>query len=80
MLSMLEMDPDSIVPSHTHPHEQGGVIIEGDVVMGIAGEDRTIGPGDVYVIPGNVEHWAKAGAHGARVMDVFSPVREEFKY
>ena len=80
LLSVLEMDPNSEVPSHTHPHEQGGIVIQGELEMGIAGESRTIGPGAVYVIPGDVEHWAKSGTQGARVMDVFSPVREEFKY
>jgi len=80
LLSVLEMDPNSEVPSHTHSHEQGGIIIQGEVEMGIAGEAMTIGPGYVYVIPGDVEHWAKSGAQGAKVMDVFSPVREEFKY
>ncbi len=29
LLSLVEVDANSEVPLHTHPHEQGGVIIEG---------------------------------------------------
>jgi hypothetical protein len=33
-----------------------------------------------YIIPGSVEHGARAGRSATRVLDVFSPVREEYKY
>ena len=29
MLSYLEMDAGSVVPTHSHPHEQGGMLLEG---------------------------------------------------
>ncbi len=79
-LSIVEIDPNSEVPRHTHPHEQGGMMIEGELEMNIAGESKLLKPGDVYIIPGNVEHWARTRNTPARVMDIFSPVREEFKY
>ncbi len=80
LLSMVEFDPHSEVPNHTHPHEQGGMMVEGELEMGIGGETRLLKPGDVYIIPGNVEHWGRSGAGPVRVLDIFSPVREEFKY
>lgn len=80
LLSVVEFDPSSEVPNHTHPHEQGGMMLEGELEMDIAGETRTLRPGDVYIIPGDVEHWARSGSMPARVLDIFSPVREEFKY
>lgn len=80
LLSVVEFDPDSAVPNHTHPHEQGGMMLEGEMEMGIAGESRVLYPGDVYVIPGNVEHWARSVNGPAKALDIFSPVREEFKY
>ena len=67
-------------PDHTHPHEQGGMLLEGELEMVIAGESRALKPGDIYIIPGNVEHLARTRASKARVLDIFSPVREEFKY
>ena len=41
---------------------------------------RTIKPGDMYVIPGNVEHYARSEGAPAKILDIFSPVREDFKY
>ena len=80
LLSIVDFDPNSEVPGHTHPHEQGGMLLEGELEMVIAGESRALKPGDIYIIPGNVEHLARTRASKARVLDIFSPVREEFKY
>ena len=79
-LSLVELDPHSLVPNHTHPHEQGGIVIDGELEMNIGGASKILKPGDMYIIPGEVEHWVKTEISSARVLDVFSPVREEFKY
>ncbi|MDA0263386.1 MAG: cupin domain-containing protein [Chloroflexi bacterium] len=80
LLSLVEVDAGSVVPLHTHHHEQGGVILEGELEMGIGGEVKLLKPGDMYIIPGDVEHYAKAHAVKAVALDIFSPVREEFQY
>lgn len=80
LLSLVEIDANSEVPRHVHPHEQAGVLIEGELEMGIGDEVRVLKPGDMYIIPGNVEHYAKCGDLPAKALDVFSPVREEFQY
>ena len=80
LFSLVEVDADSEVPLHTHPHEQGGIIVEGELEMGVDGEVKLLKPGDMYIIPGNVEHYAKAYSTKAKALDIFSPVREEFKY
>ena len=80
LLSVVELDPNSEVPSHTHPHEQAGMMLEGALEMSVAGETKLLNPGDIYIIPGDVEHWARSGNSPVRVLDIFSPVREEFKY
>ena len=79
-LSMVEIDANSEVPMHTHPHEQAGILIEGELEMGIGGEVKVLKPGDMYIIPGDVEHYARCGDTPALALDIFSPVREEFKY
>ena len=48
--------------------------------MGVSGEVKLLKPGDMYIIPGAVEHYAKCGDVAAVALDIFSPVREEFKY
>ena len=80
LLSLVEVDANALVPLHTHPHEQGGIIVEGELEMGVDGEVKLLKPGDMYIIPGNVEHYAKAYDVKAVALDIFSPVREEFKY
>ena len=80
LLSLVEIDAHAEVPLHTHPHEQAGIVVAGELEMGIGGEVKLLRPGDMYLIPGNVEHYAKGGDQPAKALDVFSPVREEFKY
>ena len=80
LLSLVSIEANSTVPRHTHPHEQAGVVIEGELEMGIGGEVRVLKPGDMYIIPGDVEHYARTGDAPAKALDIFSPVREEFKY
>ena len=79
-MSIVDFDPNCVVPHHTHPHEQAGIMLEGELDMKIGGEEKHIKQGDVYIIPGNVVHGGRAGSSPARALDIFSPVREEFKY
>jgi len=80
LAAVVDLDPDTELPMHSHPHEQLGIVIEGRIEFTIDGEVKTLKPGDVYVIPGDVVHAAKTFDHPVKVMDVFSPVREEYKY
>jgi quercetin dioxygenase-like cupin family protein len=80
LLSLVEIEAHAEVPRHVHPHEQAGVLLEGEMEMGIGDEVRVLQPGDMYIIPGNVEHYARCGDIPARALDIFSPLREEFQY
>ena len=48
--------------------------------MTIGGETRLYKVGDSCLIPANVEHGGKAGAEGATMIDVFSPIRKDLQY
>ena len=80
LAAVVDLDPDTELPMHSHPHEQLGIVIEGKIEFTINDEVRTLKPGDVYVIPSDVMHAAKTFDQAVKVMDVFSPVREEYKY
>ena len=80
MLAVVDLDANAIIPEHSHPHEQGGLVLEGTMAFTIAGETRQVKPGDLYIIPGGVSHGVQVGQRPARVMDIFSPVREEYQY
>ena len=78
MLSYLEMDDQAEIPLHDHPHEQAGMLLEGTLELTIGNETRTVEAGAMFIIPPNVPHRARATAGPAVVLDVFSPVREDY--
>jgi quercetin dioxygenase-like cupin family protein len=80
LVAIVDLDPQTQLPNHSHPHEQVGIILEGKLEFTIDGQTRILSPGDVYTIPGNVAHEAKTLEQPVKVMDVFSPVREEYQY
>jgi quercetin dioxygenase-like cupin family protein len=79
MLNLVELDPGAIVPEHSHPHEQLGIGLRGLITMLIEGEQHPMGPMDAMHIPSGVVHGAIAGPEGALVLDVFTPIREDFR-
>jgi len=79
MMSLVEMAPHSVVPLHSHPHEQAGMVMQGEFDMTIGGETRRLKVGDSYVIPGGVEHSVDCLEGWALALDIFSPPREEYK-
>lgn len=79
MLVLVSFEPNAVVPTHHHPHEQAGQVLEGTVAFEIGDEEKVLSPGDIYLIPGNIPHSARAVHGTARVLDIFHPVREEYK-
>jgi quercetin dioxygenase-like cupin family protein len=80
LLSMVDLPAHSVVPLHSHPHEQAGIVTKGQLTFTIGGETKTLHPGDLYIIPGGVEHMVVAGDESAQALDIFSPLREDYKY
>ncbi|MBS0265432.1 MAG: cupin domain-containing protein [Planctomycetes bacterium] len=78
MLSYLEMEEGAVVPLHSHPHEQGGMLLKGKMELTIGDETRVVEAGSMFLIPPNVIHKAVAVDGPAVVLDVFSPVREDY--
>ena len=78
MLSYLEMDDGAEVPMHSHPHEQGGILLQGRLQLTIGDETRVVEPGAMFLIEANIPHRAVAVEGPVVVLDVFSPVREDY--
>jgi len=79
MFSLVTLAPDAVVPTHTHPHEQIGMMVSGTMEFTIEGETRALSGNEMYLVPGGVPHAAKAGPGGAVALDAFSPPREEYR-
>lgn len=74
----VELKAGSSVPMHHHVNEQITYIIEGQLDMVIGNEDCILTAGMYYVIPSNTPHSAIARTD-CKVIDAFSPVREDYK-
>ena len=79
MLSFVKLNPDATVPPHSHPHEQMALVLSGELEVTIANESRLLKEGDVFLVPSGVEHSVKNMESRTRVLDTFSPPREDFK-
>ena len=79
MLVRVELAPNSQVPLHSHPHEQAGIVLGGEVEFTIGDEVKQMKEGDVYIIPSGVSHGGSTGDKSALILDVFNPPREDYK-
>jgi len=62
---------------HSHPHEQMVYIVRGRIRFEHRGCVFDVGPGDSFLVPGNVEHQASA-LEDSEVLDIFTPMREDY--
>ena len=53
---------DSILPEHSHPHEQTGYLVKGHIRLHIEEESFDVTPGDSWCIPCDAEHRARPKA------------------
>ena len=77
-LGYVELKAGSNIPMHQHVHEQITYIIEGELDMVIGGHHCLLTAGMYHVIPSNTPHSAIAKTN-CKVIDAFSPVREDYK-
>ena len=73
-----EVKKGAKVDLHKHPHEQIMHVVKGEFEFTLDGETKGYHSGDIVHIPSNSTHTGKA-ITPCSLMDVFSPVREEYK-
>lgn len=69
----LEIPPHFEVPAHSHSQETIVFCIEGNFTRTAAGVTKSIGPGDVYLIPGGCAGGIKTGEKAVKVLAFSSP-------
>lgn len=72
------LDANTVVPMHEHPHEQLTYVIEGQFRFTVGEETTVLEPGMMAMIPGGITHGGTT-LTACRVIDVFSPVREDYR-
>lgn len=65
-------------PPHSHPHEQVSYVAEGEVLFFIDGQQTHLRPGDIYLVPSGKPHTIQQLTQHVRLIDCFTPIREDF--
>jgi quercetin dioxygenase-like cupin family protein len=78
MVCRLRFAPHIVTPAHDHPHEQLTLVEKGPVLFTIGDEERIAQTGDVLHFPPNSWHGATMLDEEVVLIDIFSPVREDF--
>jgi len=78
MLCRVTLGPRVDTPVHSHPHEQMTVVERGRVRFTIGGSERVAVAGDVLHIPSHVAHGATMLDEEVVLIDIFTPIREDF--
>ena len=69
------VNPD---PPHFHLHEQVTYVAEGEVIFFIGEESTRLAPGDMVAVPPDRPHTIQLLTPTARLIDSFTPLRQEF--
>ncbi len=77
MLVNVKFDKGGIGVMHKHYHSQVTHVVSGEFKVTIGDETKILKGGDSFYIPPNVMHGAICLASGF-LIDVFSPIREDF--
>lgn len=63
---------------HSHLHEQISYVVSGEIHVVLGSETTRLGPGDIFTVPPNLPHSIQLLSSTARLVDTFTPVREDF--
>lgn len=77
MLVNVHFNEGGIGPMHDHYHSQVTYVVSGEFELTIGEETKMMKGGDAFYIPPNVLHGAICKKSGI-LIDVFSPIREDF--
>lgn len=78
MICRLKFDPFVVTPAHSHPHEQLTLVMQGKVKFILGDEERIMSAGNVLHFPSNHWHGATMLDEEVVLIDIFSPIREDF--
>lgn len=66
-------------PPHSHPHQQTSYVAEGEIMFLCEGEaGQHLKAGDMFAVPSGKKHTIQLLTPKVRLVDSFSPPREDF--
>ena len=78
MICRLRFAPHIVTPAHDHPHEQMTLVERGRVLFTVGDQERIAQAGDVLHFPSGTWHGATMLDEEVVLVDIFSPIREDF--
>jgi quercetin dioxygenase-like cupin family protein len=78
MICRLRFGPNIVTPAHGHPHEQMTIVERGRVLFTIGDEQTIAQTGDILHFPPGAWHGATMLDEEVILIDIFSPIREDF--
>ena len=78
MICRLIFDPFVVTDAHRHPHEQMTFVMQGKVKFTLEDEVTIVSAGDILHFPPNHWHGATMLDEEVVLIDIFSPIREDF--
>jgi quercetin dioxygenase-like cupin family protein len=78
-LAVVELDPGSVIPEHSHANEQAGILVEGAVTFRVGAETHDLVRGASWCIPANAPHEVRVNAERAVIIESFAPPRDDWQ-
>jgi quercetin dioxygenase-like cupin family protein len=78
MVCRLRLAPHVVTAEHSHPHEQMTIVQKGRVLFVVDGHQHVASAGDLLHFPSGIRHGATMLDEEVVLIDIFSPVREDF--
>lgn len=78
MICRLRFAPFTVTPAHRHVHEQMTLVVKGKAKFVFGEEERIVSTGDFLFFPSNFWHGATMLEEEVILIDIFSPIREDF--
>jgi quercetin dioxygenase-like cupin family protein len=81
MIVVVDLDDgptDQPDPPHSHLHEQVCYVAEGEIIFLMDDQQTRLGPGDMFLVPSGKPHSIQQLTEHVRLVDCFTPIREDF--
>jgi quercetin dioxygenase-like cupin family protein len=79
MVTFFHLEPGSVIPEHSHHHEQISYVIEGAFEFRLGDEVRVLRAGEGVCCPPNVPHSVRVLDQSTVACDAWYPLREEYR-
>lgn len=74
-VTVYELAPGAVVPRHTHPSEELGVVLRGGLRMSCGGEEFDVRTGESFFVGGDAAHEGVALEDGCTLLECYAPPR-----